>query len=131
RTDDYLYLPVGTTARTKVASKSALSFTLEYDQLLHGWQTTRNSALGGGFVPATATAPAFTIDGFSDVSFDQHSGWALRASAKYQLTSRWSVEPSYVHWNVNASPPNDVTATFTVNQVTVQEQLGFYEPLNV
>src|SRR6185503_12129402 len=100
RTDDYLYLPVGTTARTKVASKSALSFTLEYDQLLHGWQTTRNSALGGGFVPATATAPAFTIDGFSDVSFDQHSGWALRASAKYQLTSRWSVEPSYVHWNV-------------------------------
>jgi hypothetical protein len=131
RTDDYLYLPVGTTARTKVGSRSAMSFTLEYDQLLHGWQTTRDSALGGGFVPATATAPAFTLDGFSDVSFDQHSGWALRASAKYQVTSSWSVEPSYIHWNVSASPANYSTATFTVNQVTAREQLGFYEPLNV
>jgi hypothetical protein len=131
RTDDYLYLPVGATTRTKVASHSALSFTLEYDRLLHGWQTTRNSELGGGNVPATATAPAFTIDGFSDVSFDQHSGWALRASARYQVTKGWSVEPYYVHWNVSASPANYVTATFTVNDVTVQEQLGFYEPLNV
>jgi len=130
RTDNYLYLPFGATARTRVASQSALSFSLEYDRLLHGWQTTRNSELGGGDVPATATAPAFTIDGFSDVSFDQHSGWALRASARYQATRTWSVEPSYVHWNVGASPANDVTATFTVNHVTAQEQLGFYEPLN-
>jgi hypothetical protein len=32
RTDDYLYLPVGITARTAVASHNALSFTLEYDR---------------------------------------------------------------------------------------------------
>ena len=69
RTDDYLYLPVGVTARTRVASHNALSFNLEYDFLLHGWQTTRDSELGGGDVPATPTAPAFTIDGFSDISF--------------------------------------------------------------
>ena len=94
RTDDYLYLPVGMTARTIVASHNALSFNLEYDFLLHGWQTTRDSELGGGDVPATPTAPAFTIDGFSDISFDQHCGWALRASAKYQLTRRCSVEPA-------------------------------------
>ena len=131
RTDNYLYLPFGATARTKVASQSALSFSLEYDRLLHGWQTTRNSELGGGDVPATATAPAFTIEGFSDVSFDQHSGWAMRASARYQATRSWSVEPSYVHWSVGSSPANDVTATFTVNRVTAQEQLGFYEPWNV
>ena len=130
RTDDYLYLPLGTTLRTNVASQHALSFGLEYDVLLHGWQTTRNSALGGGNVPATPTAPAFTINGFTDVSFDQHSGWALRASGKYQVTSHWSLEPSYIHWSVGDSPPDYTTATFTVNGVTAQEQLGFYEPKN-
>jgi hypothetical protein len=130
RTDDYLYLPLGATARTRVASHGALSFTAEYDWLLHGWQNTRNSKLGGGFVPATPTAPAFTIEGFSDVAFDQPGGWALRASAKYQITSRWSFEPYYVHWDVGDSPPDYTTATFTVNQITVQEQLGFYEPRN-
>ena len=45
RTDDYLYLPVGITARTVVGSH-ALSFNLEYDHLLHGWQRTRDSQLG-------------------------------------------------------------------------------------
>jgi len=130
RTDDYLYLPVGITARTTVASHNALSLSLEYDYLLHGWQTTRDSQLGGGDVPATPTAPAFTIESFSDVSFDQHSGWAVRASATYQMTRRWSVVPEYIHWAVNASPVSDETATYTVSGVTAQEQLGFYEPLN-
>jgi hypothetical protein len=96
RTDAYLYLPVGLTARTKVASHSALSFNLEYDRLLHGWQKTRDSELGGGDVPATTTAPGFTIDGFSDISFAQHGGWALRASAKirWPRTGRWSLTTS-------------------------------------
>jgi hypothetical protein len=130
RTDDYLYLPVGITARTTVASHHALSFTLEYDHLLHGWQKTRDSQLGGGDVPATPRAPAFTIQGFSDISFDQRSGWALRASVKYQMSRRWSMQPEYIHWHVSASPVNDETATFTVNNITAQEQLGAYEPLN-
>jgi hypothetical protein len=131
RTDDYLYLPVGITARTTVASHHALSFSLEYDHLLHGWQKTRDSQLGGGDVPATLGAPAFTIEGFSDISFDQHSGWGLRARAKYQMTRQWSVEPEYIHWKVSASPVNYETATFTVNSITVQQQLGAYEPLNM
>ena len=130
RTDDYLYLPLGITARTLVGSRKALSLHLEYDRLLHGWQTTRDSQLGGGLVPATPTAPAFTIDGFSDISFEQHSGWALRASAAYQLARHWSVEPEYIHWTVGASPVNYETATFTVRGVTAQEQLGAYEPVN-
>jgi len=130
RTDDYLYLPAGMTARTNVASRSALSFNLEFDVLLHGWQKTRDSQLGGGDVPATPTAPAFTIDGLTDISFSQSRGWALRASGKYQVTALWSVEPYYVRWNVSASPVNYGTATFTVNHVTAQEQRGFYEPLN-
>ncbi len=131
RTDDYLYVPVGMTTRTRIASQHVLSVDVEYDRLLHGWQTTRDSDLGGGDVPATPTAPAFTIDGFTDISFSQPGGWALRTSAKYQVVRHWSVEPYYVHWNVSASPVNYEIATFTVNHVTAQEHLGAYEPLNV
>jgi hypothetical protein len=130
RTDDYLYLPLGVTARTRVASHHALSFTVEYDFLLHGWQTTRDSELGGGDLPATPTTPAFTLNGFTDISFAQHGGRAVRASAKYQLTRRLSVEPAYIHWKVDASPVSFQTATFTVNGVTAQEQFSAIEPLN-
>ena len=130
RTDNYLYLPLGITARTLVGSHKPLSFNFEYDHLLHGWQTTRDSQLGGGDVPATPTAPPFTIEGFSDISFDQHAGWALRARAQYQMARQWSVEPEYIHWNVSASPVNFETATFTVNGITAREELGAYEPLN-
>ena len=101
-----------------------LSVNVECDRLLRGWQTTRDSQLGGGDIPATPIAPAFTIDGFSDVSFAQHQGWALRASAKYPLTKHWSVEPAYVHWSVSSSPVNFETAEYTVNNITADEQLG-------
>jgi hypothetical protein len=131
RTDDYLYLPLGVTARTRIASRSALSLKLEFDALLHGWQTTRESKLGSGDVPATPTAPAFTINGFTDLSFDQHSGWGLRTTAKYQVTNRWSVEPSYVRWSISGSTIGDETVTFTVNGISAREQLGAYEPVNV
>jgi hypothetical protein len=130
RTDNYLYVPLGLTARTMVAPNRALSFNVEYDRLIHGWQRTRDSQLGGGDVPATSIAPPFTIDSFTDISFEQHSGWALRASAKYQVTRRWSVEPSYIHWSVSDSPVNYETVVFTVNNVPAQEQLGAFEPLN-
>jgi len=130
RTDDYVYIPVGMTARTNVAPNNAFSFTVEADPLLHGWQKTRDSALGGGDIPATPTAPPFTINGFSDISFSQHAGWALRASATYQVTRRWFVEPYYVHWHVSAAPVSDETVTFTVNRITAHEQLGAYEPVN-
>jgi len=131
RTDDYLYLPLGMTARTKIASHAPLSVNLEFDVLLHGWQKTRDSELGGGDVPPTTTAPAFTIDGFTNTSFSQSAGWALRASAKYPVTRRWSLEPYYVRWDISSSPVNYQIATFTVNNVTAREQLGYYEPFNV
>ena len=131
RTDEYLYVPFGLTARTKVASDHVLSLSVEYDRLIHGWQKTRDSELGGGSVPATPTAPAFTIDGFTDISFSQQAGWALRASATYHVTRRWSVAPYYLHWSVSASPVNTETVAFTVNNVTAHEQLGAYEPFNV
>jgi hypothetical protein len=130
RTDDYLYLPLGLTARTGAGSHRALTFNFEFDLLLHGWQQTRDADLGGGDVPATPIAPAFTVDGFSNISFAQSKGWAARASANFPVTSRVSLEPYYVHWTVNSSPVNYEIATFTVNNVTAREQLGAYEPFN-
>ena len=130
RTDNYLYLPLGLTVRTRVGSQSVLSLNLEYDHLIRGWQTTYQSKLGGGDVPPTSTAPGFTINGFTDISFDQHGGRALRASVRYEMTRRWSVEPYWIRWNVDDSTVNDATATFTVNDITAEEQLGFYEPQN-
>jgi opacity protein-like surface antigen len=86
--------------------------------------------LGGGDVPATPTAPAFTIDGFTDLSFTQHTGWAIRAGAKYQVTTHWSIEPSYIHWSVGASTVSSTTAAFTVNNVTAHQEFGAVEPEN-
>ncbi|HTI41012.1 MAG TPA: hypothetical protein VL693_04230 [Vicinamibacterales bacterium] len=131
RTDDYLYVPLGITARNSGASHTALAFNVEFDPLIHGWQKTRDSALGGGFIPATPFAPAFTINGFSDVSFSQHAGWALRASARYQVARHLSMEPYYLHWHVSDSPVSYETASFTVNRITAEQQLGAYEPMNV
>lgn len=129
RTDAYLYVPLRLTARTRVAGR-VMSLSAEYDVLLRGWQTTRQSKVGSGRIPATSDAPAFTIDGFTDLSFPQHRGWALRADATYQVSRRWSVQPSFIHWNVGASPVRSTTATFTVNDVRAQQQLGFLEPDN-
>jgi hypothetical protein len=130
RTDAYLYLPLGLTARTLVARR-VVSVSAEYDVLLRGWQTTRQSKVGGGNIPATSTAPAFTIDGFTDFAFPQDRGWALRAGARYQLSRRWTIAPSFTHWDVDTSPVRYTTATFTVDGVTAQQQLGAVEPDNV
>jgi hypothetical protein len=129
RTDEYLYVPVGATLRTS-AGTHALGFTFEYDRLLRGWQKTRESLLRGGTVPATSTAPAFSIGDFADLSFEQHHGWALRASAAYQLNRSWSIEPYYTRWRVNDSPVSDGSVAYTVNGITARQTLHYYEPLN-
>ncbi len=136
RTDDYLYVPAGLTARTRAASRSVLSLNVEYDRLLRGWQTTRNSAFGSGVLPATSMAPAFSIDGFTDIAFTQHDGWALRASAKWSAGSSDPARQGLVGGAVlhplarRASPVNTETITFTVNGMTAREQFGAYEPVN-
>lgn len=130
RTDEYLYVPVGATIRTSAIGNRGISVSLEYDHLVRGWQKTRNSLLGGGEVPATTTAPAFSIGDFTDLSFDQHTGGALRASVSYQVNGRWSIEPYYVRWRVNASPVSAGSVAFTVNSITARQTLGYYEPLN-
>lgn len=130
RTDEYLYLPAGITTRTNLGANRQLSFNVEFDALLHGWQNTHDSYLGGGDVPGTATAPPFTIDSFSDVAFSQSGGWAIRASAKVPVTRVVFLEPYFIRWDISSSPVNYETVTFTVNNVTASEQMGFYEPHN-
>jgi hypothetical protein len=129
RTDSYLYLPGGLTFRTTIG-RHPIGFTMEGDLLMHGWQTTRDAELGGGDVPATPIAPAFTIDGFTDVAFTQTSGWALRGSVNYRVAGRFSVEPYFIHWRISDSPVNYETVTFTVNRISAQEDMGFFEPMN-
>ena len=123
RTDTYLYIPLGITARTNIGSHG-LAINAEYDLWLRGWQNTYETKLGGGQVPATPTAPAFTIEGISDLAFEQHSGWGLRLSAKYDITRRLSVEPYFNYWRVADSPISAAVATFTVNGSTVGQQFG-------
>lgn len=130
RTQEYLYVPVGATVRTTAVAGHALGVTMEYDYLLRGWNTTRNSLLGGGTVPATATTPAFSIGDFTDLSFTQRTGSALRASASYQLSRSWSIEPYYVRWRVADSPVSTGSVAYTVNAITVRQTLGYYEPHN-
>ncbi len=130
RIDNYLYAPVGVTVRTMMGSQHVVSVNGEFDVLLHGWQTTHDSQFGSGIVPATPIAPPFSLDSFTDIAFPQHQGWAARTSATFEFNARWSVEPYFVYWHVGDSPAMPETVTFTVNGITAQEQLGFYEPLN-
>ena len=130
RTDNYLYLPVGITARTAVGAEGALSFNLEYDQLLRGRQKTLDSALGGGLVPATSIAPAFTIDAFDDLEFEQHKGFGVRGSAKYEFNRRWSLQPYWIYWGVDDSTTSAASVTFTVRGIPAVEQFTAVEPKN-
>ena len=88
-------------------------------------------------VPFLSSAPErpgpslpLRLDGFSDVSFSQSGGRALRATATWQVTRRPSVEPYIIRWDVDPSPGNDLRVTFTVNKVQASQLLGFYEPTN-
>lgn len=130
RTQEYLYVPVGVTVRTTAVAGHVLGVTMEYDRLVRGWNTTRNSLLGGGTVPATATTPAFSIGDFTNLSFTQRTGSALRASASYQLSRSWSIAPYYVRWRVADSPVSTGSVAYTVNAITVRQTLGYYEPHN-
>jgi len=130
RTQEYLYIPVGATMRTTAVGNRTISVSVEYDRLLRGWNTTRNSLLGGGTVPATPTTPAFAIGDFTDLPFTQRTGSALRASASFQVTRSWSIEPYYTKWRVEDSPVSTGSVAYTVNAITARQTINAYEPHN-
>ena len=130
RTQEYLYVPLGLTLRTTASQGHILGFTVEYDHLVRGWNTTRDSLFGAGTVPATSTTPAFTIGDFTDFSFTQRKGWAVRASANYQLTRSWSIEPYFTRWRVMDSNVTTGSVAYAVNGITARQTLSAYEPSN-
>jgi hypothetical protein len=130
RTDEYLYVPVGATMRTMASAGHVLGLTVEYDQLVRGWNKTRESLLTGGTVPASTAAPAFSIGDFTDLSFTQHRGWGLRAAASLDINRTWSIAPYYIRWRVNDSPVSNGSVAFTVNSITARQTFGYIEPLN-
>lgn len=131
RTQEYLYVPIGATVRTAAIGGRALGLSFEFDPLLRGWNTTRNSLLGGGTVPATTTTPSFVIGDFTDLKFKQRNGQAVRASASYAVSRSWSIEPYYVRWRVRDSSIYTGSVAYTVNGITARRQLDYLEPLNV
>lgn len=130
RTQEYLYAPIGATLRTTALGTRVLGVTVEYDILIRGWNTTRNSLLTGGTVPATSTTPAFTIGDFTDLSFKQRKGHAVRASASMQLSRKWSIEPYLQRWRVNDSSINAGSVAYTVNAITARQTINYLEPHN-
>jgi hypothetical protein len=131
RTQGYLYVPLGAPCAQPRPQAACWVSPVEYDHLLRGWNTTRDSLLGGGIVPATSTTPQFSIGDFTDHSFKQDRGWALRASASYPLSRSWSIEPYYVRWRVSDSSVSAGSVALTVNAITVRQTLNAYEPRNV
>jgi len=87
RTSEYIYAPIGLTARFRVTDTSRLSLTAEYDGLLQGNQKSCLSDVN----------PALP-----DVDNEQESGRGARGSLMYE-TKSWSVGPFVEYWNVNQS----------------------------
>lgn len=92
RTSEYLYAPIGLTARFRVTDTSRISLNAEYDGLLQGNQKSNLSDVN----------PALP-----DVDNDQNSGRGVRGSAMFE-TKSWSVGPFIEYWNINQSDAGPV-----------------------
>jgi hypothetical protein len=99
--------PVGMAARTEPVARHAQR---RLNSIACSTVGRKLAARNAAAVPATPTAPAFTIDGFTDVSFAAR-GWALRASAKYQIRHSRRAMLSLEHQRLAG---DDQTVTFTV-----------------
>ncbi len=87
RDSQYLYLPVGATARIGAGKIGRLAATVEYDQLVEGWQTNDfNDVQSGQGTPGN----------------DQFRGFGFRSRLDYEEDD-WSIGPYFIYWNVNQS----------------------------
>ncbi|HEY0525224.1 MAG TPA: hypothetical protein VGD08_17655 [Stellaceae bacterium] len=110
RLSQYLYLPIGVTFGIAAASWT-LRPNIEFDLLLHGWQTSYLS----------------TADSrLNDPTNDQNHGYGIRASILAEMPTRFghlSFGPFVRYWNIRTSDP----ATITVRGVPLTNG---YEPGN-
>jgi hypothetical protein len=104
RENELVYLPLGVSPRLPLSANSRLTSDLEYDAVLHGWQTSYLSDGGTGD---------------PDITNQQHSGYGLRANVMYEMFN-WSVGPFLNYWDIDTSsskifhsPTGDACGAFT------------------
>jgi hypothetical protein len=87
RYSQYLYIPVGLTARFRAGERWMLAPTIEYDVFLGGRQRSQLSDTGLGF---------------NDVTNDQDHGYGYRASFMVE-NGRWAFGPWLQYWKIKDS----------------------------
>ena len=87
RVSQYLYIPVGLTARFRAGERWVVAPTVEYDAFLGGRQYSQLSDTGIGY---------------SDASNRQHHGYGYRASLMLE-SGRWAFGPWFYYWNIGDS----------------------------
>jgi hypothetical protein len=108
RQSQYVYLPIGFINRINVGANAKVETTIEYDQLIAGYQLSRLSQFNSTY---------------SDINNNQRSGYGIKASIIYKKDN-WGVGPYYKYWNISTSD----TQTLYVSGVAS----GYaYEPANV
>jgi len=108
RDSQYLYLPVGVTARIGVGEVGRLAWTVEYDQLVEGWQTNDFKDFA---------APEGTPGN------DQFRGYGFRGKIDYEEDD-WSIGPYLTYWNINQSeqtviPLHETFGPFVLNLIEI------------
>lgn len=104
RESNYLYLPLGATARFSLGDRWVFAPTVEWDVFLTGRQRTQLTDTG--------------IAGLGNITNEQNSGRGYRAYFMFE-TSQWSIGPWLHYWKINDS---DV--------VVIAPGLGAQEPKN-
>jgi hypothetical protein len=87
RVSQYLYVPVGLTARFRTGERWVVAPMVEYDAFLGGRQYSQLSDTGIGY---------------SDASNRQHNGYGYRASLMLE-SGRWAFGPWLQYWNIKDS----------------------------
>jgi len=87
RVSQYLYLPVGLTARFRAGERWVVAPTVEYDVFLRGWQYSQLSDAGSGK---------------PDVTNTQKHGYGYRAYLMLE-SGHWAFGPWLQYWNIKDS----------------------------
>ena len=119
RESQYFYAPIGVNPRIRLDANSRLSANIEYDQFIHGEQTSRLSDTGFGI-------PDFTNQ--------QSSGYGFRGSLSYE-NGNWAFGPYFNYWNIHGSEIktigiNSAAGCSSVGSPTSPCSARFTEPQN-
>jgi hypothetical protein len=87
RESQYFYVPLGVKPRIRIDGNSRLTANIEYDQFIHGQQTSDLSDAGLGL---------------PDITNQQDSGYGFRGELMYE-TDNWSFGPFFNYWNIHGS----------------------------